>query len=144
MASRIPRIACPDPRATQEPEGGGWEPSARIRAFRSQLRARTRSTESPLDFPARRGPEPSGWSEMDQLGPKTGRVQPRRPPFVEFRDSLYVMDNTDQPGDKPLRGGFARRPGGADRLVRAVATQPARPGPPVAAGLGPQDGDAEG
>src|SRR5207237_6563504 len=53
MASRIPRIACPDPRATREPEGGGWEPSARIRAFRSQLRARTRSTESPPDFPAR-------------------------------------------------------------------------------------------
>src|SRR5205807_5373557 len=44
--------------------------------------------ESPPDFPARRGPEPSGRSEMDQLGPKTGRVQPRRPPFVEFRDSL--------------------------------------------------------
>src|SRR5205085_3884533 len=35
MASRIPRIAWADPRATQEPEGGGWEPSARIRAFRS-------------------------------------------------------------------------------------------------------------
>src|SRR5207248_10631728 len=98
------------PRATQEPEGGGWEPSARMRAFRSQLRARAghqgwafcrerqhrlksggfavSDAESPLDFPARRGPEPSGRSEMDQLGPKTGRVQPRRPPFVEFRDSL--------------------------------------------------------
>src|SRR5438067_11215476 len=84
MASRIPRIACPDPRATQEPEGGGWEPSARIRAFRAQLRARTRSTESPPDFPARRGPEPSGRSEMDQLGPKTGRVQPQRPPLWNF------------------------------------------------------------
>src|SRR5437868_14705246 len=98
MASRIPRIACPDPRATQEPEGGGWEPSARIRAFRSQLRARTRSTESPLDFPARRGPEPSGRSEMDQLGPKTGRVQPRRPPFVEFRDSLPGENFPTSPG----------------------------------------------
>src|SRR5437870_2655382 len=40
--------------------------------------------ESPPDFPARRGPEPSGWSEMDQLGPKTGRVQPRRPPLWNF------------------------------------------------------------
>src|SRR5438270_11247879 len=40
--------------------------------------------ESPPDFPARRGPEPSGWSEMDQLGPKTGRLQPRRPPSWNF------------------------------------------------------------
>src|SRR5437868_13208011 len=94
------------PRATQEPEGGGWEPSARIRAFRSQLRARSRSTESPPDFPARRGPEPSGWSEMDQLGPKTGRVQPRRPPFVEFRDSLYARDffRTSAAPKQPARG----------------------------------------
>src|SRR5437588_8867345 len=40
--------------------------------------------ESPPDFPARRGPEPSGRSEMDQLGPKTGRVQPRSPPLWNF------------------------------------------------------------
>src|SRR5437868_13916272 len=90
MASRIPRIACPDPRATQEPEGGGWEPSARIRAFRSQLRARTRSTESPPGFPARRGPEPSSRSEMDQLGPKTGRVQPQRPPLWNFATAFMA------------------------------------------------------
>ena len=88
------------PRATQEPEGGGWEPSARIRAFRSQLRARTRSTESPLDFPARRGPEPSGRSEMDQLGPKTGRVQPRRPPLWNFATACDIRGKSHPSPDQ--------------------------------------------
>src|SRR5205085_7152270 len=59
--------------------------------------------ESPPDFPARRGPEPSGRSEMDQLGPKTGRVQPRRPPFVEFRDSLLTQLPCGPPAGPALR-----------------------------------------
>src|SRR5438270_12601092 len=110
MASRIPRIACPDPalpRGRREEVGSlarvyarfapnfgrgaghqGWD-FCRERQHRLKSGGFAVSdAESPLDFPARRGPEPSGRSEMDQLGPKTGRVQPRRPPFVEFRDSL--------------------------------------------------------
>src|SRR5207248_10562982 len=65
--------------------------------------------------PARGGPEPSGRSEMDQLGPKTGRVQPRRPPFVEFRDSPYAR------GRPPRRNEIWRR---GTRRHRLVPRQP--------------------
>src|SRR5437588_9521454 len=44
--------------------------------------------ESPPDFPARRGPELSGRSEMDQLGAENGPCTTSEAPFVEFRDSL--------------------------------------------------------
>src|SRR5438477_3626209 len=106
MASRIPRIACPDPalpRSRREEVGSLARVYARFApnfgrgaghqgwAFCRERQHRLKSggfavsdAESPPDFPARRGPEPSGRSEMDQLGPKTGRVQPRRPPLWNF------------------------------------------------------------
>src|SRR5439155_25691215 len=54
MASRIPGYALSGPPRHPGAGGGGWEPSARMRAIRSQLR-------------------PQAWSEMDQFGPKAGR-----------------------------------------------------------------------
>src|SRR5947209_4162057 len=83
---------------TQEPEGGGWEPSARIRAFRSQLRARTRSTESPPDFPARRGRNPVAGRKWINSGRKRAVYNLGGPPFVEFRDSLKDREKPATPG----------------------------------------------
>src|ERR1700730_14330844 len=54
--------------------GGGWAPRARMRAIRSHLRTR-------------------GWSETEQFGRKAGRVQPRTPPSVEFRDCLFSSNS---------------------------------------------------
>src|SRR5213079_1689977 len=54
MARRIPGCGLSGPPRHPGAGGGGWEPSARMRAIRSQLRT-----------PAK--------PEMDQFGPKTGR-----------------------------------------------------------------------
>src|SRR5437868_5365448 len=84
MASRILRIACPDPRATREPEGEVGS-LARVYArfapnFGRGPEARRVRQTSPPDA----GRNPVAGRKWINSGPKTGRVQPRRPPLWNF------------------------------------------------------------
>src|SRR5438067_4326828 len=93
---RVPAL----PRSRREEVGS----LARVYARFAPNFGRGPDAESPPDFPARRGPEPSGRSEMDQLGPKTGRVQPRRPPLWTFATpSMGAISSSPREGAQPER-----------------------------------------